>query len=172
MLLAQIVYLVIDVGKSITEESCISVDMTENILNFFLFFFLSKVWPELTLSVKTCFNALAWLFLLLDWFFFKKQNQKNPNISVPVKCSLFATSPVTNFSNYTVISLTDKATGHSCHLVYWDQDLNCFVRTDPVWSLICCLCYSPFTTKYHNSFQRMPAHSWGASVIPKHKQYV
>lgn len=29
MLLAQIVYLVIDVGKTITGESCISVDMIE-----------------------------------------------------------------------------------------------------------------------------------------------
>lgn len=38
MLLAQIVYLVINVGKSIIGESCISVDMIENTLNIFFFF--------------------------------------------------------------------------------------------------------------------------------------
>lgn len=48
MLLAQIVYLVIDVGKSIIGESCISGDMIEKYIKslfffYFYFFFLSKV---------------------------------------------------------------------------------------------------------------------------------
>lgn len=38
MLLAQIVYLVIDVGKSITGESCISVDMIEKYIKSHFFF--------------------------------------------------------------------------------------------------------------------------------------
>lgn len=42
MILAQIVYLVIDVGKSIIGESCISVDMIEKYIKSLSFFFFFK----------------------------------------------------------------------------------------------------------------------------------
>lgn len=129
MLLAQIVYLVIDVGKPIIGESCISVDMIENILNLFFFFFilspfLSKVLLELTLSVRTCFNALAWLSLWLGWVL----TRKKVYISVPVKCSLLATSLVSDFSNYTVISLHWQLKSQGIAVVY-------FIETR-IWSAL------------------------------------
>lgn len=51
MLLAQIVYLVIDVGKSIIGESRISVDMIEKYIKSF--FLKKKKKSEVTVSVKS-----------------------------------------------------------------------------------------------------------------------
>lgn len=83
--------------------------------------------------VKPYFNALASFlchsFFLFSFFF---------NVSVTMKCSLWYQHSIRFWQLHSHFSsLTVKVTGHSCHLLYWDQELKYFVWTDTAWRIFC-----------------------------------